>query len=200
MLVTKSITYACGLAAAAALAAHAPAGAGPLEEARLGVMRHNICVTDCKNADKEDGVNINGDLVFATPGFLDWAFSPRPYVMASVNTAGETSYGGAGLEWRWRFADGWELQPGVGYVIHNNDDLDNPYPPSDPRRGPYQDENLLLGSEDLFRTSLGVSRDLSDDWAVQVIFEHLSHGQILGEGRNQGLDELGVRLKYRFNN
>lgn len=195
---SKLLGVACAACVLAGPALTGPALAGPLEEARLGVMAHNICVTDCKNADKEDGVNVNGDLVFSSPGFLAWAFEPRPYVMASVNTAGETSYAGAGLEWRWRFAEGWELQPGVGYVIHNNDDLDNPFPPSDPRRGPYQDENLLLGSEDLFRTSLGVSRDFNETWALQLSFEHLSHGQILGSGRNQGLDELGVRLKYRF--
>jgi hypothetical protein len=33
---------------------------------------------------------------------------------------------------------------------------------------------------------------------VQAVFEHLSHGQILGSGRNQGLDMAGVRVVYRF--
>jgi lipid A 3-O-deacylase len=31
-----------------------------------------------------------------------------------------------------------------------------------------------------------------------LIYEHLSHGQILGNGRNQGLDTLGLRVAYRF--
>jgi lipid A 3-O-deacylase len=180
------------------VAAAGPALAGPIEEIRLGVMAHNVCVTDCKNADKEDGVNVNGEIVFASPDVLRWAFAPRPYLVASINTAGETSYAGGGLAWRWRFAEGWSLEPSVGYVVHGNDELDNPYPPGDPLRGPYQDEYLLLGSRDLFRTSLALSRDLTPSWGVQVAFEHLSHGQILGEGRNQGLDELGMRLRYRF--
>jgi len=64
----------------------------------------------------------------------------------------------------------------------------------------FQDENLLLGSEDLFRTSLAINRELRDGWGVQFIFEHLSHGQVLGNGRNQGLDEVGVRFTYDFNN
>ena len=33
---------------------------------------------------------------------------------------------------------------------------------------------------------------------MQGIYEHLSHGQILGEGRNQGLDEIGVRAVWKF--
>jgi lipid A 3-O-deacylase len=191
-----------GLASAglAPLGLASPGSAGPLEEVRLGVMAHNTCVpvTTCDNAGKEDGVNINGELVFASPDFLRWARSPRPYAMASVNTAGETSYAGGGLMWTWRFADGWALEPGLGYVIHSNEDLDNPFPPSDPRRGPFQEETLLLGSRDLARLSLSLSRDLTPSWGVQVAIEHLSHGQILGEGRNQGMDEVGVRLLYRL--
>jgi lipid A 3-O-deacylase len=30
------------------------------------------------------------------------------------------------------------------------------------------------------------------------MFEHLSHGQILGKGRNQGIDNVGVRVIYRL--
>jgi len=192
------VTFATLIAILAATTTANAAVAGPLEEARLGVMAHNICLLDCKNSGKEDGVNINGELVFASPSFLTWAWSPRPYVMGSINTAGETSYGGAGLEWEFPITRGWSFEPGVGYVIHNGE-LDNPFAPGDPQRATFQDENLLLGSEDLFRLSLGINRELSNNWGVQFLYEHLSHGQILGDGRNQGLDEVGVRLTYDFN-
>ena len=96
----------CVAAAAAVLVA--PAATAQVSSVALGVMKHNICVSDCKNADKESGVNINGELRFASPDFLGWAFSPHPYLMASVNTDGNTSYGGVGLEWDFalRRADG----------------------------------------------------------------------------------------------
>jgi lipid A 3-O-deacylase len=177
-----------------------PCAAGPIEEIRLGVMAHNTClsVTTCDNSYKEDGVSLNGELVFASPDLLRWALAPRPYLMASINTAGETSYAGGGFTWAWRFAEGWALEPALGYVVHDGEHLDNPYPPSDPRRGPFQEETLLLGSRDLFRTSLALTREISPSWGVQIGVEHLSHGQVLGEGRNQGLDELGVRVSYRF--
>ncbi|MGE3929179.1 MAG: acyloxyacyl hydrolase [Hyphomonadaceae bacterium] len=189
---------AAGLALVGA-AVMTPARAEALvDQAYVGVMAHNICVTDCKNANKEDGSSIELQLSFDSPSFLSWAGSPTPYVVASVNTAGDTSFGGFGLDWRWEFADGWALEPGVGYVVHDGE-LENPYATDDPRAPVFSDDHVLLGSRDLFRTSLGVTRRIGDGpWEAQLFFSHLSHGQILGTGRNQGMDQLGVRLGYQF--
>ena len=30
------------------------------------------------------------------------------------------------------------------------------------------------------------------------MYEHLSHGQVLGNGRNQGIDNIGLRVSYTF--
>ena len=175
----------------------APAAVAQIDSARLGVMDHNICLTDCKNADKESGANINGELRFASPGFLSWALSPHPYVMASINTDGNTSYGGVGLEWDFKFADRWHFENGVGYVIHDGA-INNPFPSGTQAAVDYSSDHVLLGSKDLFRTSLALTYDVTETLAVQAIYEHLSHGQILGEGRNQGLDEFGIRLVWNF--
>lgn len=183
--------------AAAAATMIAPSAAAQIDSVRLGVMKHNICVSDCKNADKESGVNINGELRFASPDFLSWAFSPRPYVMASVNSDGNTSYGGVGLEWDFPIVQGWHFEPGFGYVIHDGD-INNPFPSGTQAAVDYSADHVLLGSRDLFRTNLALTWDVSPDWALQGIYEHVSHGQILGTGRNQGLDEIGVRAVWRF--
>jgi len=181
------------LAALPAMAAQA----GPVDEIRLGVVQHNVCIANCDNADKEDGPNISGEIVFNSPDFLSIVWSPRPYVMGSVNTAGDTNFGGAGLHWNWDFADGWSLEPGVGYVIHDGE-LNFPFPQGDPRNDPISAETVFFGSRDLFRTSLSLNRDLGEKWGAQVMYEHLSHGQILGSGRNQGIDNIGVRVIYRL--
>jgi lipid A 3-O-deacylase len=183
------------IASAAALSASASAQA--VDEVRLGVMAHNVCVLDCDNADKEDGPNISGVIVFSSPDFLNLVWSPRPYVVGSVNTAGDTSFGGAGLHWNWDFAEGWSLEPGFGYAVHDGE-LDFPFPQGDPRNNPISESKVFLGSRDLFRTSLSLNRDLAGPWGVQLMYEHLSHGQILGNGRNQGLDNIGVRVRYTF--
>jgi lipid A 3-O-deacylase len=176
----------------------APAAvADPVDSLRIGVMDHNIKVTDGKNADKESGVNINGELRFASPGFLKAIGAPHPYVMASVNMDGATSFGAVGLEWDFEFAPGWRFEPGFGYAIHDGE-VNNPFRAGTQQAVDFSATRVLLGSRDLFRTSLALTRDLGEDWAVQAIYEHLSHGQILGTGRNQGLDEVGVRLVRRF--
>ncbi|MEO0465323.1 MAG: acyloxyacyl hydrolase [Pseudomonadota bacterium] len=173
------------------------AAADLVDEVRVGVIQHNICVSDCKNADKEDGPNIHGEVVFNSPEFLSILFSPKPYVIASVNAAGNTSFGGVGLNWDIGIADGWSIEPGLGYVIHDGE-LENPFVNGTPESIAFGEENVLLGSEDLFRTSLSLTRDLNTQWRAQLTYEHLSHGQILGDGRNQGMDSIGVRLGYRF--
>jgi len=173
------------------------ASAGVVKEVRFGVTDHNICVANCDNANKETGPDVNGEIVFASPDVLDIVWSPRPYVMASVNTAGNTSFGGAGLYWNWSFAEGWSLEQGVGYVIHDGE-LNFPFPQGDPRNDPVSAETVFFGSRDLFRTSLALNRDFGEKWGAQLMYEHLSHGQILGSGRNQGLDNAGVRVIYRL--
>lgn len=187
---------AAGLLAFGAVLGSAGA-AHAIDSVHLGVMAHNIRVIDDKNADKEDGPAIELQVNFDSPGFLSWAGSPTPYAVASVNVSGDTSFAGAGLEWRWEFADGWALEPGLGYVVHDGE-LENPYPNGSPEAAQFSEEHVLLGSRDLFRTSIGLSREFGGGWSGQVFFSHLSHGQILGEGRNQGMDQVGLRIGRRF--
>lgn len=186
-------------AALLVLAWAAPAHAD-VEEIRIGVVHHDIRTDHGELADpKEDGPNIEGELVFTSPDWIKWLGAPRPYVMGSLNTAGNTSFGGVGLYWRWEFADHWAFEPGFGYVVHNGE-IDVPTElAGTPAAGAFEREHQLLGSRDLFRTSFALERELGSRTAVQAYFEHLSHGQILAEGRNQGLNEAGLRFIYRFN-
>jgi len=188
---------AAGIAAFGAALMMAPQAHADIDEVHVGVMAHNICVINCKNADKEDGPNVEFQVSFDSPSFLDWAGSPQPYIMASANTAGDTSFIAAGLEWRWNFADNWALEPGFGIAVHDGE-TDNPFPNGSPESAAFSEEHVLLGSETLFRTSLGLTYDFAGPWEVQLFYEHLSHGQILATGRNQGLDEGGIRFGYQF--
>ena len=188
---------AAGLAAlGAAMMAPAAAHAG-VSEAYIGVFQHNACVLDCKNAFKEGEPNIEVEVNFDSPAFLHWAGSPKPMLMASVNTQGDTSYGGFGLDWRFHITDKVSFDPSFGYVVHNGENKD-PYPNGTPEAFQFSEEHVLLGSRDLFRTGLGLTYHFEGPWNVQGYYEHLSHGQILGHGRNQGLDEFGLRIGYEF--
>lgn len=188
---------AAGLAAFGAAMVLAPAAEAGVDEVHVGVMAHNICVTDCKNAYKEEGPNLELQASFDSPSFLRWAGSPQPYIVASINLGSDTSFAAVGLEWRWELAEGWALEPGFGYAVHNGK-TDNPFPNGSPEAAQFAEQHLLLGSEDLFRTSIGLTYDFEGPMEAQLFFEHLSHGQILGDGRNQGVDQIGIRLGYRF--
>jgi lipid A 3-O-deacylase len=190
----SALGAACVLGAFAAQSGEAVAG---IDRAYLGVLAHNIQVIDGKNAGKEDGPAVELQVNFSSPGFLRWAGSPEPYVVGSLNVAGETSFAGVGLEWNWEFAEGWALSPALGYVVHDGE-LNNPYANGTPEAAAFFEEHVLLGSRDLFRSSIGLSREFGGGWSGQVFYSHLSHGQILGEGRNQGLDQAGLRVGKRF--
>jgi lipid A 3-O-deacylase len=148
--------------------------------------------------DGKEGENVELELVSSSPDFLNIIGSPRPYLMVSGNVSNDgVNFGGVGLLWRWEFADGWAFEPGFGYIVHDGE-LDNPFPDNTVAAADFSEEHQLLGSRDLFRTSFALEREFGPRFAGQLYWEHMSHGQILDTGRNQGLDYVGVRLLYRF--
>jgi len=168
-----------------------------VEEVRLGVLDHDINLTGNGAGGKEGGVNIAVELVFASPNFLSWAWSPRPFIHGSLNTDGLTNFAGAGLSWQFDLTDRIFFESNSGLVIHDgitqlSDD------PGDPERILLDATRVILGSRVLFRLALSLGVRVNDDWDASVVFEHLSHGQILASGRNEGLDNIGFRLSRKF--
>jgi lipid A 3-O-deacylase len=180
----------------AVLGLAATAGSANATDFAIGVMAHNIQVVDDKNAGKEASPNIEAQLTFDAIGPA-WSGRPHPFLIGSLNTGGDFSFAGVGLEWRWRIGDTWRIDPSLGYVVHTGE-TDNPFAPGTPQSVQFADDHVLYGSEDLFRLTVAVSRALGPRTDAQVAFTHLSHGHIIGSGRNQGVDQLGVRLGYRF--
>ncbi len=166
-----------------------------VDQIKIGVAAHNVALFGEQNAKNEGGANVNVQVNLKSPGFLRWAGAPRPYLYGSANLEGATNFGGAGLAWRIPLGEKWALEPALGYVVHDGA-IDLPYPAGSPENQQYSDDNVLFGSRDLFQTSLGISRKISAKVSAEFYYEHLSHGQILGEGRNQGLDNFGVRIGY----
>jgi lipid A 3-O-deacylase len=181
----------------ALLAAAGAARADVVDDVQVGIMAHNVELLYAKNANKEDSPNLEAQVTFASPEALSFALSPHPFVVGSVNKGSDFDFAGAGLEWRWAFAESWRLDPSLAYVVHNGE-LENPFTPGTPASTQFAADNVLYGSRDLFRVSVGLTREFSADWSGQLLVTHLSHGQILGSGRNQGVDQVGVRLGWKF--
>lgn len=189
---------ATGLAIAISSLISLPAQA-QISEVRGAIMAHNVETNVSKNAGKEDGPDLQVEVLWNSPDWLNFAFSPRPGIVASLNTQGGTSFAGVGLDWTFPVSKNVTIDPYLGYVIHNGDPLDNPYAPADSvRRAKFNAEELALGSRDLFRLGVAVGYRHSETWTSYLVYEHLSHGHILGGSKNQGLDNVGIRLGRNF--
>jgi len=167
-----------------------------VDEMRFGVT-HNFNVEHDQLQDGREGDSLQGELVFSSPELLGLIGSPRPYFVGSLNTEGKTSFVGVGVLWRWNFARNWAFEPGFGYIIHNGE-RDNPFADGTAEAAQFQSDHQLLGSQDLFRETFALERSFGEHAALQIYYEHASHGQILDRGRNQGLNNIGLRYVWRF--
>jgi lipid A 3-O-deacylase len=182
-----------------ALAAFATPAQAEIEELRVGAVGNVRSDHGDIVEGKHEGANIELEVVSSSPDLLNIIGSPRPYLVGSFATNEDgVSFGGVGLIWRWEFADGWAFEPGFGYIVHDGE-IDNPFPSGSPDAIAFEEDNQLLGSRDLFRSSLALEREFGNRAAMQLYWQHMSHGQVLDSGRNQGLDYVGLRFLYRFN-
>lgn len=172
-----------GLSVLALIAAGLSASAhAESREVRIGVLQHDVLHL----RGRENGADIEVQLLGRPMPSLARLGEPRPVAVVAVNSDGETSFAAIGLVWRREVALDWTAEVQFGYAIHDGE-LDGT-----------TGDRLLLGSRDLFRTQFGLDYRLSGSWSAGVQWDHLSHGQILGQGRNQGIDAAGFRLTRRY--
>ncbi len=182
------------------------------DEIRIGVMAHGVDVPlSDVNGGKEDGVSITGEYIFDTPNWPRWTLGARPYIYGSVNLAGNTSHGGAGLNWRRSLGGRFYAEIGGGFSVHNGT-IRIDFPSSAALLALTTEERIALitplyarrdneiefGSRVQFRAQGAVGYNLNDQWSAEFAYEHLSNGQILGGPQNDGLDSLGIRLARKF--
>jgi lipid A 3-O-deacylase len=115
---------------------------------------------------------------------LGFIGAPSLYGFGAANTAGGLNYAAAGLSWK--FGDRFYLRPGLGVGVH------------DGHVGKFQVGNdLNLGSRVLAELELGAGWQVSDRMSVEASMVHMSHAQLAGR-QNPGLDDVGLRLNYKF--
>ena len=74
----------------------ATAADGVFDEVKGGVQAHDVGLG---GHHKENGYDINGELLFVSPDFLKFAYAPRPHLGLSINTSGNTDQIYGGLTW-----------------------------------------------------------------------------------------------------
>lgn len=161
--------------------------ASAIDEIRMGLVLQGAGPLA---ADKEDGVGINGEILFRRVSGLAFIGAPRPHLGFSIATSEfATSQVYAGFSWEQAIAQRFFLGGGLGVAVH---DGEVSFDPSDP----LINERNYLGCRALFRISGNVGYMLTERISASVHVDHISNAGICSE--NEGLDNAGVRFGYRF--
>lgn len=155
--------------------------AAQAQEIFVGVLAHGVdtpLTFDTGEGGTDVQVGVRGD-----PILNAGVASLRPYAMASINTAGDTSFAAAGLSVQIGLG-GFFLRPALGVAVH-----DGPSYRVDRATNIRTD----LGSRVLFAPEIGVGVNVLPLVTVEATWTHISHAQIFGP-QNPGLDMIGGRV------
>jgi lipid A 3-O-deacylase len=194
-------------AACAALGCAAPALAG---EAFVGAYEHDVTflgnAIGLGAAGREDGVDIHIGYRTDRIQSLTWLGKPQVHAFVSINSENTSNFVATGFDWPIELGapGGFYLRPGFGLAYT---DGKAGLPPANApglsqaeidRRTTLYYTRIDFGSKVLFEPELALGYRFNDRWASELSYTHLSNGQIFHQGKNQGLDDVGVRLVYAF--
>ena len=154
---------------------------GILSEIRIGAMAHDAGVF---GGSKEGGKDVNAELLFVSPDFLEAVFSPRPHIGIMVNSDHGTSQAYAGLTWDWTFWDPFFVEAALAITVHNGKIHSRAL------------DERSLGCRALFRESASIGARFLEKHSISVMFAHISNSNLCDH--NEGLDTFGVRYGYKF--
>ena len=151
-----------------------------IHEIRGGVLMHDVPFLSTNNI--EGGVAFNAEIAFG-PSFAVLGGRIRPVAGTSVASGGGASlfYVDARIEWE---LDRAFFALGLGPAIHTG----NLHTTANGRKP--------LGSRVLFHPSVELGLRVTDTSRVSIYYEHASNAYLARP--NSGLDNIGVRVSYRF--
>jgi hypothetical protein len=203
------MTRALGLAFAAALSlslvAHPRAYAAELV---VGAFAHDVTfigdVIGVGAAGREGGADLHIGLRSDRIESLRLIGRPQAHGLVSVNSDGTSNFVAAGLSWPIPLPGQFYVRPGLGLAYTDGEaglpavNAPGLAPPEIQRRLKLYRSRIDFGSHLLFQPELSIGRVLSPRWSVELTYLHLSNGQVFAHGKNQGLDDAGVRLIYKL--
>ncbi len=163
-------------------------GGGIVDEIRVGALAHDVTLG---GSHVESGIDINAEILFKSPSFLSFAFSPRPHLGGSVNSDGNTNQVYFGLTWEatlfrgiFRQGDRLFVDLSLGGAYH--DGYLNGAPPDRKR----------LGSSILFRESVEIGYGVTPAVSISAFVDHISNANLASH--NAGITNVGGRIGYKF--
>jgi len=176
-----------------------------ISEVRVGVTEFDertFSLPYSRKRANENSIAINGEVIFGEPKFLKWALTPQPYLNATINVEGKTSFGGAGLLWRQSLGDKFYGDFALGLTAHNGTtNIELSGEPTEANLNAFFDrfdDEIEFGSSVLSRQQLTLGYRITEDWAAEGFIEHMSHGWVFDEDINDAVNNIGVKVSRRF--
>ncbi len=201
----RGVLRAVGAALAALIVTTAPARAA---EAYGGLFVHDVTflgeAIGLGAAGREGGTDVHLGLRSGRIDALSVLGRPQAHAMVSINSHNTSNFVAAGLNWAIPLGPRFYIRPGFGLAY--TDGAAGLPPVNQPGISPAEIQRRLalyntridFGSKVLFEPELALGVRLGERWAAEFSYVHLSNGQIFHRGKNQGLDDAGVRLVYSF--
>jgi hypothetical protein len=207
----KRILFAAAAALSVAWAGGASAG-----EVFGGVYGHNVTFVGDNigigAVKREDGVDVHIGYRTDSINALWFLGKPQVHAFVSINsrrTGGVikegSDFAAVGFDWPITlFHSPVYIRPGIGLAY-----TDGPFnlPPSNAPNLPAAETQRRLqlhygrldfGDPWQFEPEFALGYHLSHHWSTELSYTHISNGQIFHHGKNEGLDDAGVRLNYKF--
>lgn len=161
-----------------------------LSEVRGGIFSHSVDEPGdfLGTFDMQRVQDLNVELLFDVPAMSDWLVwgELRPHLGSTVNFGGLESMVYGGLSWTVPvFNTPLFLEASFGGAIHNgNTDQTAVYPARS------------LGCTVLFRESLSVGTQITENASIMATIEHASNANLCND--NRGLTNMGLRVGWKF--
>jgi len=151
---------------------------GAIDSVTVGALAHEVA------NDAEGGIDGALELRFRPLFGRDWAIEVLPTVGGTVNFSGDTNTAYAGATARYHLTDSFYVEGFFGLVVHDADT-------------PRDSGGLDLGCTVLFREGAAIGYR-NGHHALALSVSHASHGDILCDGPNDGMTNVGVYYGYHF--
>jgi lipid A 3-O-deacylase len=161
---------------------------GIVDELKFGALAHDITLG---GKAVESGADLNGEILFTSPGFLDFMGAPRPHLGVSINTNGNTDQAYFGLTWGLPLfksivgqSDALTIYGSLGGALQ--DGYEDNAPPG----------RKNLGSVILFRESVELGYQITPVYSISAIVDHISNANLASH--NAGITSAGARFGIKF--
>lgn len=201
MFRTLAVAAAIGVVTLGGLAG--PAGAAEL---LVGAYAHDVAFLGAAigsgAANREKGGDIELGIRSDRIEALHVIGAPQAHAFVSVNTDGTSDFVAAGLSWPIKLTDRFYLRPGLGLAYTDGKaglpavNAPGLTPAEIQRRLTLFQTRIDFGSRMLFEPELAIGAHLGGPWSAELSWVHISNGEVFHHGKNQGLDDAGVRVIY----